>query len=192
MKPCRLKQRRKVRPQLISLTLICLYGGGFLSFFLSSWSCRSSFSAWSSRNRTAASSRAEEGDQQSDIVTGTNWRHNQQHKNTLDTLLVGGIDTFPHLLFAVGIHIHIREDPGLVGPQVVVGAKEVDGKFPDVVPHPLDVLWDGFGMADLRWPPPLWSRRRKHSNWNVYFAQKHKMSPSCWCYRTCVVFSKWK
>lgn len=77
----------------------------------------------------------------------------------LATFLVSGIDTFPHLLLAVGVHVHIREDPGLVGPQVVVGAKEVNGKLPDIVPHPLDVLRDGFGMADLCWPPP--SRRKR-------------------------------
>jgi len=56
-------------------TLMCLYGGGFLSFFLSSWSCRSSFSACSSRNRTAASSKAEEREHRSDtrvIAAGTN------------------------------------------------------------------------------------------------------------------------
>lgn len=34
-------------------------------------------------------------------------------------------------------------------------------KLPDIVSHPLDVLWDGFGMADLCWPPPLQSRRGK-------------------------------
>ncbi len=39
-------------------TLMCLYGGGFLSFFLSSWSCFISFSAWSSLKRSAASVRA--------------------------------------------------------------------------------------------------------------------------------------
>lgn len=39
-------------------TLMCLYGGGFLSFFLSSWSCLISFSACSSLNRSAASVRA--------------------------------------------------------------------------------------------------------------------------------------
>lgn len=79
------------------------------------------------------------------------------------TFLIGGINSFPHLFFAVGIHIHIREDPGLVGPQIVVGAKEVNRKLPDIVPHPLDVLWDSFGMADLCWPPPLQSRRgNKH------------------------------
>lgn len=77
----------------------------------------------------------------------------------LDTFLVGGINTFPHLFFAVGIHIHIREDSSLVGPQVVVGAKEVNGELPDIVPHPLDVLWDCLGMADLCGPPPLQSRR---------------------------------
>lgn len=77
----------------------------------------------------------------------------------LATFLVGGIDTFPHLFLAVGIHIHVGEDPGLVGPQVVVGAKKVNGKLPDIVPHPLDVLWYGFGMADLCWPPP--SRRKR-------------------------------
>lgn len=37
---------------------MCLYGGGFLSFFLSSWSCFISFSAWSSLKRSAASVRA--------------------------------------------------------------------------------------------------------------------------------------
>lgn len=83
--------------------------------------------------------------------------------NPLGTFLVGGINTFPHLFFAVGVHIHIREDPGLVGPQVVVGAKKVNGKLPDIVPHPLDVLWDSFGMADLCWPPPLQNRRRKNT-----------------------------
>lgn len=41
-----------------SCTLICLYGGGFLSFRRSSWSCRSSFSACSSLNLSAASSKA--------------------------------------------------------------------------------------------------------------------------------------
>lgn len=74
--------------------------------------------------------------------------------DTLDTFLVGGIDTFPHLFFAVGIHIHIRENSGLVGPQVVVGAEEMNGELPDVVPHSLNVLWDCFGVADLCWPPP--------------------------------------
>lgn len=39
-------------------TLMCLYGGGFLSFFLSSWSCLISFSIWSSLNLSAASVRA--------------------------------------------------------------------------------------------------------------------------------------
>lgn len=74
--------------------------------------------------------------------------------DTLDTFLVGGIDTFPHLFFAVGIHIHIRENSGLVGPQVVVGAEEMNGELPDVVPHSLNVFWDCFGVADLCWPPP--------------------------------------
>lgn len=72
----------------------------------------------------------------------------------LRTFLVCGINTFSHLFFAVGIHVHVREDPGLVGPQVVIGAKEVNGKLADIVPHPLDVLGDGFGMADFCWPPP--------------------------------------
>lgn len=41
------------------ITLMCLYGGGFLSFFLSSWSRLISFSACSSRNLSAASFKAE-------------------------------------------------------------------------------------------------------------------------------------
>lgn len=163
----------KQRPQVFSLTFMCLYGGGFLSFFLSSWSCRSSFSACSSRNRTAASSKAEEGNQKSQnvVITMKNSKwlsisvsvKEATLLNPLGTFLVGGINTFPHLFFAVGVHIHIREDPGLVGPQVVVGAKKVNGKLPDIVSHPLDVLWDSFGMADLCWPPPLQSRRRKNT-----------------------------
>lgn len=40
------------------LTFICLYGGGFLSFFRSSWSCLSSFWAFNSSNLAAASWRA--------------------------------------------------------------------------------------------------------------------------------------
>lgn len=84
-------------------------------------------------------------------------------KGIFFTFLVGGIDTFSHLLFAVGVHIHIREDPGLVGPQVVVGAEEVNRKLPDIVPHPSDVVWDGFGMADLCWPPSSYSRRARKS-----------------------------
>lgn len=70
------------------------------------------------------------------------------------TFLVCCINTLSHLFFAVRINIHVWEDPCLVGPQVVVGAKEVDWELPDIVPHPLDVLWDGFGMANLRRPPP--------------------------------------
>lgn len=81
----------------------------------------------------------------------------------LVTFLVGGIDTFPHLFFTVGVHIHIRKDPGLVGPQVVVGAKEVNRELANIMPHPLDVLWDSFWMADFCWPPPLQSRRGRCS-----------------------------
>jgi len=59
-------ERHEGKAQVFYLTLMCLYGGGFLSFFLSSWSCRSSFSACSSRNRTAASSKADKHHQQLD------------------------------------------------------------------------------------------------------------------------------
>lgn len=80
-----------------------------------------------------------------------------------DTFLIDGVDTLPHLLLAVCVHIHIWEDPGLVGPHIVVGAKEVNGELSDIMPHPLDVLWDGFRVADLRWPPPGWTGEgRKH------------------------------
>lgn len=27
-------------------------------------------------------------------------------------------------------------------------------ELPDIMPHPLNVVWDCFGMADLCWPPP--------------------------------------
>lgn len=77
------------------------------------------------------------------------------------TFLVGGIDTFSHLFFAVGVHVHVRKDPGLVGPQIVVGAEEVNWKLSNIVSHPLDIIWDRFGMADLCWPPPL---QKKHSS----------------------------
>lgn len=70
------------------------------------------------------------------------------------TFLVSCIDAFAHLLFAVCVDVHVGEDAGLVGPQVIVGAEEVDGELAHVVPHALDVFWDGFGMADLCWPPP--------------------------------------
>lgn len=79
------------------------------------------------------------------------------------TFLVGRVHTFAHLLLAVGVHVHVGEDPGLVGPQVVVGAEEVDGKLSHVVPHPLDVVWDGFGMADLCWPPPSPNGRKENA-----------------------------
>lgn len=134
---------------------MCLYGGGFLSFFLSSWSCRSSFSACSSRNRTAASSKAEEGRQKSAI---TNTNHDIKPIKgqilLLPTFFIGRINPFPHLFLAVGVHVHVREDSGLVGPQVVVGAEEMNGELADIMPHSLDVFWDCFGMADLCRPPP--------------------------------------
>lgn len=87
--------------------------------------------------------------------------HSSHCRTNLLTFLVGSIDTFSHLFFAVGVHVHVRKDPGLVGPQIVIGAEEVDRKLSNVVSHPLDIIWDGFGMADLCWPPPLQNRREK-------------------------------
>ena len=76
------------------------------------------------------------------------------------TFLIDGVDSFAHLFPAVGVHVHVGEHPGLVGPQVVVGTEEVDRELPDVVPHPEDVLRDRPGVTDLRRPPPEERRRR--------------------------------
>lgn len=87
---------------------------------------------------------------------------------SIPTFLVCCINTLSHLFFAVCVNIHVREDPGLVGPQVVVGAKEMDWKFPHIVPHPLDVIRDGFRMANLRRPPPKVKNHMKGRTLNTF------------------------
>lgn len=73
----------------------------------------------------------------------------------LQSFLISSVDSFAHLLFAVGVHVHIREDSGLVRPQVVVRPEKVNRELPHVVSHSLDVLRDGFRMTDFRRPPPV-------------------------------------
>lgn len=46
----------------------------------------------------------------------------------------------------------------------------MDRELADVVPHPLDVIWDGFGMANLRRPPPE-ARKTENNLFVSHFQQ---------------------
>lgn len=70
------------------------------------------------------------------------------------TFFVNGVHTLSHFVFAVGIALHVGEDPRLIGPEIVVGAEKVDRKLADVMLHALDVGGNVLGVADLGRPPP--------------------------------------
>lgn len=70
-----------------------------------------------------------------------------------DTFPVNGVDPLSHFVFIVGVSFHVREDPGLVRPQVVVGTEEKDRKLADVVPHPQDIFRNVLRVADFSGPP---------------------------------------
>lgn len=91
------------------------------------------------------------------------------------TFLVYAIYALPHLVFAADITFHVWEHTGLVGPQVIFGAKEEHRKLADVVLHFLDVDRNCPGMADLSWPPPTRQRERQMKNLTPQFpcSQKH-------------------
>lgn len=75
------------------------------------------------------------------------------------TFLVYAIHALPHLVFAADITFHVREDTGLVGPQVILGAEEQHRELTDVMFHFLDVDRNCPRMANLSWPPPATHRR---------------------------------
>lgn len=76
------------------------------------------------------------------------------------TFLVYAIHTLSHLVFAADITFHVREYTGLVGPQVILGAKEQHRELANVMFHFLDVDRNCPRMANLSWPPPAsWGSR---------------------------------
>ncbi|KAL4660044.1 ras-related protein Rab-24 [Arapaima gigas] len=52
------------------------------------------------------------------------------------------------------VTLHVWKHTGLIRPEIIIGAKEVHWKLPDIMFHALDVGWNVFGVADLSRPPP--------------------------------------
>lgn len=80
-----------------------------------------------------------------------------------------GNNTFPvntvalsHFFFIVGVSFHVGKHSGLVGPQVVVGTKEMDWEFANVVPPSQDVFWNVFRVANFCRPPSNHTQKKKN------------------------------
>lgn len=63
-------------------------------------------------------------------------------------------DSFDGLVSTSPVSFHVGEDASLMGPVVVLGAKEEHRELSNLVLHFLDVWGDVFGMADFGRPPP--------------------------------------
>jgi len=55
--------------------------------------------------------------------------------------------------YKILVILHVGEDPALVDPVVVVGAKEKDREVTDIMAKTLNVRRHQARVADLRWPP---------------------------------------
>lgn len=69
------------------------------------------------------------------------------------TVLEDFADAGP-LVFAAPVSLHVGKHPALVGPEIILGAKEEDGELSDLVAKVLDVGGDVSRVVDLCRPPP--------------------------------------
>lgn len=74
------------------------------------------------------------------------------YKAEIVTILEDFSDAGP-LVFAASVTLHIWKHSALVGPEIILGAKEEDWELSDLMAKVLDVGGDVSGVVDLCRPP---------------------------------------